>query len=549
MKLLTPIFRIFDLNTLIIAVLYVILKPFFYNIFYFHFSPNLSQHRTNILRFLDNHYIPFDGFSIFGNALTNPMLLVPFLFFAGFAFLNRQTKWESFDNPRMVKRLVMLLVGYITWWNVTLPFNHYFEQWYLLDRIILIFLMISLWFSPIVVLLVVPLNFLFFAQMTYPVGAMSTLHFFVLYDGIILFLCLIFAKKIVSLFPQIATKNGVNPSWTLQYLVLAYCLLTSSYLYSGIKKIVESPKGINWVFENEQYIDFQFFMEQGWLYFLSPSTKNQLLETAHALNSFILAAILLAQIGVIFSFANKKYFRMVVGTLICFHVGFFLLDGCSFLEWIILDAFFIYVFTISKEFSSTAFNKNTFLSSMGLFLLGFIIFTPPKLAWYESRSRRIFSFEVENTEGVRFKISPNDLGFGNAVFAGLNINYLFNRKTLSNTDFGDKYKGMNLIKHASMGNLDSLTLAFGENPYNLIIMENTKRYIVNYFKNSEKQYRWLSVLSPPGHYLSMRWQDNNIHPTLIQNPKSFIVKAQEKFINSNDDSVLRDSFSISIPLK
>ena len=239
----------------------------------------------------------------------------------------------------------------------------------------------------------------------------------------------------------------------------------------------------------------------------------------------------------------------MVGTLICFHVGFFLLDGCSFLEWIILDAFFIYVFTISKEFSSTAFNRNTFVSSMGLFLLGFIIFTPPKLAWYESRSRRIFSFEVENTEGVGFKISPNDLGFGNAVFAGLNINYLFNKKTLSNTSFASKYKGMNMIKHASMHDLDSLTLAFGENPYNPILMENTKRYIVNYFKNGNKQYNWLSLISPPGHYLSMRWHENNIHPTLIQNSRFFIVKVQEKFINSNNNSVVRDSFSISIPLQ
>ena len=383
--------------------------------------------------------------------------------------------------------------------------------------------------------------------MLYPIGIIAGLHYFVLYDGIILFLCFVLTKIIALKRPQIA--QNTNPLMTFHYFIAAFCLLMSNYFYSGVKKVLESPKGINWVFENEQDIDFQWFIEQGWLYFLSPDFKNQLVSIVHVSNSFMLSIVLLAQLGVIFSFKNKSYFRFVVGALIGFHIGFFLLDGCSFLEWIVLDLAFIYIFSINRAFEKRTFTKNTLIVSIALFLLGFIIFTPQKLSWYESHIRRLFSFKVENTEGALYDISPNDLGLSNAVFAGLSINYLFDKKTLCYTAYSTKYEGMKTIKNATTLDLDSLTTIKGENPYNAFLKDNTEKYIKNFFKNSDKQYDWLSFISPPGHYLAMRWQKSPILPKNIDKPKFFILTAKEFYMNKNYSLQQRDSLTIVFDLK
>jgi hypothetical protein len=531
----------------LLMVLYGFLEPFFYNTFYFHFSANSQQKRVNLFAKLDNNQSLFEPFSIFGNAVVNPMTLLPLLALSIAVFLFRKTTWQTFENAKILRGSVLLIAAYITWWNVTLPFNHYFESWYILDRFVLIILLISLWFSPVFIFLFVPLNFLFFAQMLYPIGVVSGLHYFVLFDASILFLCLILTQKIVSKIPQLREEK--TDSLTFQYFLVAYCLLTSIYFYSGLKKVLESPKGINWVFENEQYVDFQFFMKQGWLYLLAPSTQNQLIDTARALNPYILSIVLLAQLGVIFSFVHRTFFRLVLVALISFHVGFFLLDGCSFLEWIVLDLVFLYIFSVQKNYQKNAFNRKTLMTSIYIYILGFFLFTPPKLSWFESHIRRIYRFEVENTEGVRFVVSPNDLGFANAVFAGLNIAYLFDKKTLTATAYSSKYEGMKTIKNVSATALDSLTELKGENPFDAQLKSNTERYIKQYFKHKDKQYTWLNSISPVGHYLSMRWQKDKIHSKQIDNPKAFIISANECFINKNYEWIQKDSLSVVFDLK
>jgi hypothetical protein len=531
----------------LLMVFYGFLEPFFYNTFYFHFSVKNQQKRFNLFGDLDNNQSIFEAFSIFSKAVLNPMTLLPLLALSLVAFLLRKTTWQTFENAKILRGSVLLIAAYITWWNVTLSFNHYFESWYFLDRFVLIILLISLWFSPVFIFLFVPLNFLFFAQLLYPIGIVSGLHYFVLFDGSILFLCLVLTQKIISKIPQ--WQKGKEESLTFQYFLTAYCLLTTSYFYSGVKKVLESPKGFNWVFENEQYVDFQFFMKQGWLYFLSPSAQNQLIDTARALNPFILGIVLLAQLGVIFSFVHRTFFRLVMCALISFHVGFFLLDGCSFLEWIVLDLVFLYIFSIQKNYQKNAFNRNTLMTSIYIYILGFFLFTPPKLSWFESHIRRIYRFEVENTEGVRFMVSPNDLGFGNAVFAGLNIAHLFDKKTLTVTSYSSKYEGMKTIKNVSAVALDSLTELKGENPFDAHLKTLTERYIKHYFKHKDKQYAWLNGISPVGHYLSMRWHKDKIHPTQIDNPKAFIITAKECFINSNYEWIQRDSIAVVFDLK
>lgn len=89
----------------------------------------------------------------------------------------------------------------------------------------------------------------------------------------------------------------------------------------------------------------------------------------------------------------------------------------------------------------------------------------------------------------------------------------------------------------------------GENPFDAQLKSNTERYIKQYFKHKDKQYTWLNSISPVGHYLSMRWQKDKIHPKQIDNPKAFIITAKEYFVDKNYELLQRDSLSVVFDVK
>ncbi len=249
--------------------------------------------------------------------------------------------------------------------TVFIPKNWYFNQFHLVDRIILIVLFILALYRPAFVLLFWFFALLFIKQLQFP-----SIFYYTFTDK------QIFYDIILFVFLWISVRPFGKLDSTFFYVSI-WGMFSIWYFMAGYGKLE-----IAW-WENNVTNLFLSSLPYGWLYSW-PQTQKFLLSLLDQFNTILTILTLVAELSVIFFFIHRFFAIFLVGLLWSMHLFIFLASGVFFWKWMVfLIAMATVLFVFKDEIRSVFQLRYFLLSTLIVLFFGFVL-GATKLSWLDS---------------------------------------------------------------------------------------------------------------------------------------------------------------------
>ncbi len=311
---------------------------------------------------------------------------------------------------------VFIGVQFIIFWEYGLSsYNFYLEQWFLLERLLLLILPIIIWYKPWVLPIYLFVLSIFLGQFQHPFGMSYTDK-----DVLIKGLFMITASLITI---RVSKKNITNIA-----VITLSAVFASNYAWSGIDKLL-----MQWLSVNELDNLFVAAYNIGWLGFLPESTVMYFALIINKLNTSMMLVALLVELMVLVMFYSIKWLRISTLCIILLHLGIYAASGILFWTWIIFALWLVwfYVHLYNKQYISL---RNNFIIITALIFVAPFTLFPTRLAWYDSNLSSGYYITAHYTDGGSDNISmraftPFEVPFTQSRFNFLNdtsiLNYTF----------------------------------------------------------------------------------------------------------------------------
>jgi hypothetical protein len=338
-----------------------------------------------------NYQEPFIYFAFLKHIFTSwYLLLVITLAFSLFMFRkNLFCSWTDFPKGKLIRFLVIIASGTLTWVFATYNYNLYYDQGHYFDRFLLFIFLLSIYWRPIFVLPFLTILLPIIWQFTVLQGFSFAIPFLP-----IRLLTLVSAFFLIYLL--------VKKLPIFDFVFLTGCLIATHYWVSGFAKLSQS-----WIL----YDQFNFLLPatyaNGWLGFLDSQTISSITQKLGYLNIPLKILTLMFEFGSMFFFFNRHSVRFFLCGWLFFHLGIFFVTGIFFWVWILLDGAFLYLF-IKKDGISTLpiFNLKYVIVSIILIISGSLWSKPVVLAWFDVPLTYTYRFEAKTEGGKTYKLPP-----------------------------------------------------------------------------------------------------------------------------------------------
>ena len=391
-----------------------------------------------------------------------------------------------------------------------LDYNHYFEQWYALDRLLLIAFAVLAIVRPV-------FTPLFIFQILILTGQ-HRIPGFIGYDHVHKFiaapiLTYTWLSFILARFVRIRSAGLMPAMFILAVLALWY-------IFAGIGKV-----NIGWQYENSLYHLFSAATDVGWLNGWSPDVKVTLGEMLIAAEPFFLWATLLVEILLpVLLFTSWRLAFWGALSLFAFHLAVYLFSGILFWQWSAFEVVFIAYLFYVRHHETTLFSWPNRAAYLTMLLLIPLFTHIGKLAWLDCGYINTYTFYLLDDQGNQKQLdatyfSPYDTGFAKNRFF-----FLTNYRTLANT-YGQCEDGelMRIVRNEAALPTDGLlekvesyrTGAYDR--YDPVKTEEFTSFLTTFIQNKNRyDPEWISLLSPPPHMQQGDDQRNLTVPGLAQ---------------------------------
>ena len=351
--------------------------------------------------------------------------------------------WSDFPKGKLIRILVTIASGILTWVYATYNYNLYYDQGHYFDRFLLFLFLLCIYWRPIFVLpfltILLPIIWQFtvlrgfsFAIPFLPIRVLTLFSTF--------FLIYLFVKKL-----PIA-----------DFVFLTGCLIATHYWAPGFVKFEQ-----NWILYDQLNWLLPATYANGWLGFLDSQTISLITQKLGYFNIPLKILTLIFEFGSMFFFFNRSSVKFFLCGWVFFHLGIFLFTGIFFWVWILLDVAFLYLF-LKKDGISTLpiFNLKYLIVSMVLIISGSLWSKPVVLAWFNVPVTYTYRFEAETEGGKNYKLPPKFFAPFDYQFTLGSFSYLVNKPLLSTVWGASSDPGMG--KRLMKLNSDKLLFSFEE---------------------------------------------------------------------------------------
>ena len=434
-----------------------------------------------------NYQEPFIYFAFLKHIFTSWYLL--FVITSAFSlFMFRKNlfcSWTDFPKGKLIRFLVIIASGTLTWVFATYNYNLYYDQGHYFDRFLLFIFLLSVYWRPIFVLpfltILLPIIWQFtvlqgfsFAIPFLPIRLLTLFSTF--------FLIYLFVKKL-----PIA-----------DFVFLTGCLIATHYWVPGFAKL--RP---NWILYDQLYFLVPATYANGWLGFLDSQTISLITQKLGYFNIPLKILTLMFEFGSMFFFLNRHSVKFFLCGWVFFHLGIFFVTGIFFWVWILLDGAFLYLF-LKKDGISTLpiFNLKYLIVSMILIISGSLWSKPVVLAWFNVPVTYTYRFEAETEGGKTYKLPPKFFAPFDYQFTLGSFAYLDNKPLIS-VVWGAS-SGASIGKQIMKLDSDKLLFSFEEQNGKVYFDEKSKEafnlFIKQYIQNWNKHFSnetYLSYIEAP----------------------------------------------------
>ena len=331
--------------------------------------------------------------------------------------------WNSLEHGRKVSFLLGICALVLTWNYTTYDYNHFFGQWHYLDRSLLLFTAMLIFWRPVFVIVFLSVLLPIIGQFEILPGYSLAAPRLLL--QILLLFVVFYGVKLVARF-----------FYFKDFAFLVGCVMATNYFASGIRKF-----SLDWIL----YDQVNYFLPNsyavGWLSFLSADKLSSLTASLEWLNIPMKIFTLGFECGIVLLFLRLKWARILIIGLIAMHLGIIAFTGIFFWMWLsVLVVILVFLFKKDVFQQAALFNKKYFLISLVLIGLGEFWAKPIALAWYDVPYSYSYKFEAEMEDGKSYALPPNFFSPYDYQFTMTNFKYLSSEKLLPITFGGSSSK-------------------------------------------------------------------------------------------------------------
>lgn len=436
----------------------------------------------------------------------------------------KKFSWNQFEFSSILKSFILILVGILFWEQFFSDFDFYLNTDSFLEKSILAFSFVLLFFNPIFIVVFLTQSYLIWLSHQFVLGSFHFTDIRPAYEIITLFVSFLFVKRFRKIHFNV-------------FLLLALSLHASNYFIPGMTKVELSPNGWEWIFLNQLSNLFVSSYINGWLGFLDPNTIfniSDLIDKAEFLFSPISVLI---EISAIMLLIHKRASIFLIVGFQLLHLGIFLASGIFFWSWMIVNFGLIFILRkLPEETLDYLYSKKNKALFIFLVVLSPLIYQPSALGWWDSRLNTTYDFILTTENEKKIKFNRNDFGPYDMIFSQNRFYYASNEKVLNGTygniqnndkkftrllytivnnvlkpvlGYVPKYRENNSFeiyqKLQNAKNIDEvkkLIQLYGKNQFDLERKLALESFLENYFvhlNNTTKKYSWYHKLGAPYH--------------------------------------------------
>ncbi|WP_420457971.1 hypothetical protein [Neolewinella sp.] len=471
--------------------------------------------------------------------LNGTRIVSYFLLGLGCIVLDRWRGIGLGELPAEARALLIMAVGLQMYTIGLLDYNHYYNNWMVADRLLLVGLGVLAIVRPLYLPIFLIDLVLLTGQLRQPdLIGYDHVHKYIFPHILALAWCFLVASRFVRIR---------EPYYLLVPLMMAP--LSLWYIMGGIGKLE-----LDWPSQNSLYNLFAAALDAGWLAGWSQGTKLFLADflvtfQQPMLWSTIVLEILLPPL----LFVNRPTAIAVSLTLMIFHLFVYLFSGILFWQWSLLELVFIYFLVFRRQDVAPLFSWR----SRGVYWLTLLLLPLAvhigKLAWYDCGFINHYAFFLVNDRGEETELdatyfSPYDTGFAKNRFY-----FLTHEKTLANT-YGqcDDVSLLGLLRDWSSRSaednqtlLDDFRNQAGMERYDEADAKEFLAFLTSFISNKNAyDPELISLLAVPPH-MQQGPNQRNLHKAGLHHLK---VVYREKVIlpGLRYQTVAQDSFSLSL---
>jgi hypothetical protein len=433
---------------------------------------------------------PYHTGSVIFSAFLNPWFTVAVVAL----YLPIVLRWKAFaaGSYQWQERLIVGTTAFILVWELcTYGYNYYLDSAFYLDRSVLFVLFLLLLRYRVVLPLFIAFVFVYRSQFNYPVDGFPLLDVWLLLDVLIAYLAYIYLTLLVS-------------GQKVQFVYFALCIFGATYFYSGLKKILISPHGYEWLLHNNPGYLFMNMHMLGFMVHADNATLSRLYNILDTWRVPLQAIVLVIELAGILLLRSRKLGIILLASCILLHLGIFAMGSTLFWKWMLVELAFIIVLLRDKS-ANELFSKRGFLMSVLVIIISPIWLQPNMYGWHDTAVNQYFSFEVTDDKGNTYQLPKDEMQPYHQWFQFNTFHFLLkDQPCLWVTPFGftGSYKLMREIESGGPQAYDTLLLKYGTNVYKETKVNKFNEFITTYFRNRNRRIGTafpLAALHTPPH--------------------------------------------------
>ncbi len=423
-------------------------------------------------------WVPYHQPSILFGALLHPLFLLTLLLLYLPFFLKRKALRKPSFKFSVPERLIIFACAILLAWELTgYDYNYYLDKAFYLDRVTLILLALLLPRFPVLAPLFVAFAYVYRSQFNYPVDGFPLYDKRLLFDLLILFTAHVYARLYIRNFK-------------ITYLFLALCVVASGYVAGGFIKLLISPHGYEWLWNNQPADLFYNSCQRGWLAACSDSTVQAFGNFFSRYGKLFQALAFIIELSALFLLHSRRTGIVVLCSLLAMHVGIFILAGIFFWKWMIIDLLLLFCYFYKNGlWVNDLFRPHHYRTSLVVICLSFAWLQPIPFGWHDTAANQYFSYEVEDDRGTVYPLGKNGMNPYHQWFQIDRFLFLVNKPCLPLTGFGYtyKYSMAKAIQKAGPEHYAEVEREKGKNYFQPLQKQQYEAFIQTYFRNRNKR--------------------------------------------------------------
>lgn len=319
---------------------------------------------------------PIIARQLIAHAFSRPLLFIAAASVSVAFVIALRLRWSDFARGQALRGFITIVAGISVWTHATSDVNLYFNQVYLIDRLLLIVLAAGVVWRPAFVLPFLWLLFGFLWQYDYPLITQYP------WTDMNMLLA---AMALMGAFVVVRMVAGFRN--TDIYLFVLVCIIASFYWGSGLGKAE-----LNWISHPHLNYLIGGAYANGWLSFMPATTIAAIALSAAPMALPLMLFTLVVEWGSVLILARRWTTLAFIAGFICFHLGVFAFTGMLFWKWIVLEVVLVALFFAKRAQMPAIYGPGWFMLSVLLIAISALWVRPVNLSWYDTRAAYVFGY-------------------------------------------------------------------------------------------------------------------------------------------------------------